>query len=289
MLGGALQTATLSGAPQSDTRELKFEVAAIKPSRGDAPPRVTGPAPREFSATSMTVRGLIAAAFGTMGRTLTNAQIAGGPKWIESERFDIIAKSEHVTTPAEALLMLRSLLKERFGLVFHYQTDEGPVYALLPVRGDRALGPQLRQSPMTDAECQAAMRAHAAGGALPEGGPACTLRVSSDREAPADQASRMVLIGRSVTMAQLVDRLSGFPVLGRDVIDRTGLEGRFDMEVRWMPPVRLPSNDTADSTPVVSGPSIFEALERQLGLKLNATRGPIHTLVIDRVTQPALD
>jgi uncharacterized protein (TIGR03435 family) len=237
----------------------------------------------------MTVRGLIAAAFGTMGRTLRNAQIAGGPKWIESERFDIIAKSEHVTTPAESLLMLQSLLKERFGLVFHYRTDEGPVYALLPVGRDRVPGPQLRQSAMTDAECQAAMRAHAAGEALPEDGPACTLRVSSDREAPPDQASTMVLIGRSVTIAQLVDRLSGFPALGRDVIDRTGLQGRFDMEVRWMPPVRLPSNVAQDSTPVVSGPSIFEALERQLGLKLNATRGPIRTLVIDRVTPPTLD
>jgi hypothetical protein len=63
----ALQTAAHAGAPQSDG-EPKFEVAAIKPSRGDAPPRVTGPTPREFAATSMTVRGLIAAAFGTMGR-----------------------------------------------------------------------------------------------------------------------------------------------------------------------------------------------------------------------------
>jgi uncharacterized protein (TIGR03435 family) len=99
----------------------------------------------------------------------------------------------------------------------------------------------------------------------------------------------MVMIGRSVRMAQLVDRLSGFPALGREVIDCTGLEGRFDMEARWMPPVRLPSNEAADSTPVVSGPSIFEALERQLGLKLNATRGPIRTLVIDQVTQPTLD
>lgn len=70
------------------------------------------------------------------------------------------------------------------------------------------------------------IRGHAAGEQLPQGGPACTLRVSSDREAPADQASRMVMVGRSVTMAQLVDRLSGFPVLGREVIDRTGLEGR---------------------------------------------------------------
>jgi uncharacterized protein (TIGR03435 family) len=242
-----------------------------------------------FAATSMTVRGLIAAAFGTIGRTLTTAQILSGPQWIESERFDIIAKSESVMTPAESLPMLRSLLEERFGLVFHYQTDEGPVYALLRVRSDGPLGSQLRRSPMTDAECQTAMRAHATGGELPEGGPACTLRVSSDREAPPDQASRMVMIGRSVTMAQLIDRLSGFPVLGREVIDRTGLEGRFDLEVRWIPPAGPRSNDAADSGPVVVGPSLFEALERQLGLKLSATRGPIRTLVIDRVTQPTLD
>jgi uncharacterized protein (TIGR03435 family) len=243
-----------------------------------------------FAATSMTTRGLIAAAFGTIGRTLTNDQVSGGPKWIESERFDIIAKSETVTTPAESLLMLRSLLKERFGLVFHYQTDEGPVYALRPVRSDGALGSQLRRTSMTDAECQDAIRAHAAGGALPQGGPACSLRVSADREAPQDQAGRMVMIGRSVTMAQLVDRLSGFPALGREVIDRTGLEGRFDMEVRWIPSLRQPSNDAAESAPaVVSRPSIFEALERQLGLKLNATRGPIRTLVIDQVTQPTFE
>lgn len=62
-----------------------------------------------------------------MGRTLTDAQIVDGAKWIESNRFDIIAKSEHILTPEESLLMLRSLLKERFGLVFHYRTDEGPV------------------------------------------------------------------------------------------------------------------------------------------------------------------
>jgi len=266
-----------------------FEVAAIKASKSDAPPQVTGPAPRAFSVTSMTVRGLIAAAFGTMGHILTNSQIAGGPKWIESERFDIIAKSEAVITPAESLLMLRSLLKERFGLVFHYQSHEGPVYALLPVRSDGAVGSQLRRSSMTDAECQAAMTAHATGGALPEGGPACTLRVSSDREAPADQASRMIMIGRSITMAQLVDRLRGFPALGREVIDRTGLEGRFDLELRWVPPAVPRSSDAADSTPVASRSSIFEALERQLGLKLAATRGSIPVLVIDQVTRPTLD
>jgi uncharacterized protein (TIGR03435 family) len=133
------------------------------------------------------------------------------------------------------------------------------------------------------------MTAHAAGGALPEGGLACTLRVSSDREAPPDQASRMIMIGRSITMAQLVDRLSGFPALGREVIDRTGLEGRFDLELRWVPPAAPRSSDAADSTTVASGLSVFEALERQLGLKLNATRGSIRTVVIDQVMRPTLD
>ena len=289
ILGGAVETAAQLGVPQSETREPKFEVAAIKRSRGDAPPRVTAPGPARFAATSITVRGLIAAAFGTMGRTLTNDQISSGPKWIDSERFDIIAKSGSVMTPAESLLMLQTLLEERFGLVFHYQTDEGPVYALLRASSGGALGPQLRRSSMTVAECETAMRAHAAGGELPEGGPPCRLRVSSDREAPPDQASRMVMIGRSVTMAQVVDRLSGFPALGREVIDRTGLEGRFDLDVRWIPPARPRSDDAADSLPVDVGPSLFEALERQLGLKLSGTRGPIRTLVIDRVMQPTLD
>jgi uncharacterized protein (TIGR03435 family) len=73
------------------------------------------------------------------------------------------------------------------------------------------------------------------------------------------------------------------------VIDRTGLEGRFDLELRWVPPSGPRSNDAADSTPAASGSSIFEALERQLGLKLSATRGSIRSVVIDQVTRPTLD
>ena len=155
-----------------------FEVAAVKPSKGEGPTRVTGPAPQEFAATNITARGLIAAAFGSAGRPLLATEIDGGPEWMDADRFDIIAKAHDVLTPARALVMLRGLLKDRFGLVYHYRTDERPVYALLVVRRDGRLGSQLRPSSMTETDCQKMVTAHAAGEPLTTGIPPCSLRVS---------------------------------------------------------------------------------------------------------------
>ena len=205
-------------------------------------------------------------------------QLVNAPDWIETARFDIEAKADREYSaredaPAPELLgMLRNLLADRFKLVVHREMRDMPVYALVKAKADGTLGPQMRRS---DVDCEAeAARALAAkrGGAPPgqgaDGRPRARCRVSTN-------AGRIVATG--TTIPELMRRLS--PPLGRAVIDRTGLSGSFDLELQWAP------EQTADA----SGPSIFTAIQEQLGLKLESQRAPVEVLVIDSVERPSPD
>jgi uncharacterized protein (TIGR03435 family) len=183
-------------------------------------------------------------------------QIQGGPAWMNSERYDIFAKSELGDEPPgdpnpasihQTRLKLQALLADRFHLQVHRETREIPVYAL-------TIGKN--RSKLTEA-----------GGA-------------SVREAPAGMhmaCGRMT--GTDATMENFARSLTR--ELSRPVEDRTGLAGKYNFQFDW-----TPENGPCEGS-ASDGPSIFSAVQEQLGLKLEATRGPVEIIVIDHAEKLA--
>jgi uncharacterized protein (TIGR03435 family) len=204
-----------------------------------------------------------------------------GAGWTSSDRFDIIAKAEDNPPPDERQLqlMMRTLLADRFKLTVHSETRELPIYALA-LAGK--LGANVRPSTMDCAAVEAAVRT---GGAppAPRAGerPLCGININGNGGN---------LIAGGVTMSQVALNLSS--VVGRTVVDRTALNGAFDLDLHWMPD-QLPQQriGTPEVPPIIdpNGASIFTALQEQLGLKLESTKGPVDVLVIDHVEQPTPD
>jgi bla regulator protein blaR1 len=264
--------------------EQKFEVASVKPNKsGDLPTRIQLQPGGRITAENMSLRNLIRFAF-----QVQDFQLVGGPDWLEKERFDILAKAEHDIVPGPpgttgpGQLMLRSLLADRFKLTIHQEKRELPVYALMLARADGRLGPQLKRS---TTDC-AAIIAAARGRGGPGPGPAangvlqCGMRMSPG-----------TMLGGGFPLSQLVTSLSQF--VRRTVVDRTGLTGDFDLELRWTPdqmPSGTPPPGAPQPPPVdPNGPSIFTALQEQLGLKLESTKDAVDVLVIDHIEAPAPD
>jgi uncharacterized protein (TIGR03435 family) len=162
--------------------------------------------------------------------------------------------------------MVRTLLADRFKLAVHHETRELPIYALLLARNDGRLGPKLQPS-----TCVAGRR--------PPGD--ATAQPCGFRPGPG------IFVSGGVPIAMLATFVSS--AVRRSVVDRTGLDGNFDIDLHWLPdnsPLG-PQPDTPPPDP--GGPSIFTALQEQLGLKLESTRGPVDVLVIDHVEQPTPD
>lgn len=268
--GSILQAQVTPGA--STAIPPKFEVATIKRNVSGAPgiSDVFQPDGR-YRASNMRLRDLVATAYRVRG-----FQVAGGPPWVASERFDIEARAADPASfalvpkadgtrafPDAPFLMIRELLKDRFKLVVHRETREGPVYALMMIRSGLR-GPGLRR-PAVD----------------------CT---TIDPKDPAPRVgmcggiSRAPgrLMGRTATIAQLATSLS--ISLQRPVIDRTGIAEPFDFELEWKPVDS--ALDPAASSAAEFAPSLLAALDEQLGLKLESQRAPIEYIVIDRAEPP---
>jgi uncharacterized protein (TIGR03435 family) len=257
-----------------------FEVASIKPNRSGDLRMGIGLAPGgRFTGTNVTLRQLISTAYGTS----SDSQIVGGPNWMDSDRFDINAKAQGYTgfmPPAQLGLMLRPLLAERFKLAFHRESREIPIYALVIARADGQLGPQLRRS---DIDCAAliASRSNAPPQPMPplQPGqtPPCALQNSGGE-----------LVGRGLSITQLVE-MGLSRTVDRVVIDRTVLKGAFDWTLKWTPDRMQRSSGASDLAIDPNGPSIFTAVQEQLGLKLESAKGPVDVLVIDHAEQPTPD
>jgi uncharacterized protein (TIGR03435 family) len=268
-----------------------FEVASVKTNKSGDNRIGIGFAPGgRFRATNVPLRELIAAAYGTP-QPLAAFQITGGPKWIESDRFDVVAKMNGDPQPGPngpppaIFPMMRNLLADRFHLVVHHETMDSPVYTLLLARSDGKLGSQLHTA-ATD--CAALMAAARARGGAPPAPPAPGERMPcGTRMFPGN------LSGGAMSMAQLANVLARF--VNRTVIDRTGLAGNYDLDLQWTPD-QIPQGrgETPPGAPPLppidpNGPSIFTAVQEQLGLKLDPARAPVDVLVIDRVEHPTED
>ena len=274
ILAGAFSALTSAQAPQP---RLEFEVASVKPNTTDRGPRGISFSPAgRFAWNAMTLKQLMQSAY----TELEFKQIVGGPSWIDSARFDIAATSSDALReigadglPRGLFARLRTLVEDRFALRTHVETRTLPVYALQPASTPFAQGPDLHK---TSVDCETVIRDAAAGrGVATPGQPAppCSMRTSIGR-----------LTGHSITMQQVASVLSG-PAL-RPVLDRTGLAGVYDVELKWgeeFPPGTLLNGAPP---PPPDGPSLFTAVREQLGLKLEATRADVPVLVIDSASLP---
>jgi uncharacterized protein (TIGR03435 family) len=220
------------------------------------------------------------------------------PDWVRAERFDVAARARDGAPASERNLMLQSLLEDRFELVTHRETREGQVHALVLARADGRLGPRL--APTTD-DCARirAERAAAAREAAGRGGRGAVSRnMLADERVPCEtrMAQRAVPGGGFVT----IYRMSGVTLeavarlleggVGGPVSDRTGLAGEYDVELEFSRQPALTTVAPDDDVPVAdAAPTIFTAVEEQLGLKLQAERGALEFLVIDRVERPEPD
>lgn len=294
---GLAMAAAVALAVSAGAQAGSFEVASIKPSN----PNPTGPlgaapfvlpALGRLTAQNITLRMLVMAAYQKQP-----FEIVGGPEWQNSDKFDINAKAAETSPTTDQLLgMLQTLLADRFKLKVHTESRELPVFDLVVARSDGRLGPDLRSSKSDcsrAAELVAEQSAAIAGGdltrALGTPGP-CT--VTTD---VSGGVTNLMMRGDGQEMRQLVEVLS--QLTGRTVRDKTGLTGRYDFALRMDLQAVLALAQRMGATipaaaaniPQSDGSSLMTALNEQLGLKLESTRGAITVVVIDSVEAPAPD
>jgi uncharacterized protein (TIGR03435 family) len=260
-----------------------------------------------FTATNVTPAMLIRQAYRLPGAPFagqgSDSLIFGAPAWVYSDRFDIVAKGSASVPVNQISEMIKSLLADRFRLNAHIEAREEPIYALVLARKDGTFGPQFRQSAIDCAALAAARgrgpvpdgaggrRGEASMQAIVRGGPGGPPPLAPGERPPCGlRIGPGTMIGGGVMLPQLANTLS--PFVNRIVLNRTGLTGGFDIDLKFTP------DQQARGTPPpgaplpaidLDSPSIFTALQEQLGLKLESTKGLVDVLVIDRVEQPIED
>jgi uncharacterized protein (TIGR03435 family) len=255
-------------AQGQDAPSPAFEVASVKPNKsGDQRSNSSTHGDRHTSI-NVSLRAMIRSAY-----QLQNDQLVGGPSWVSSDRFDIAAKADHEFSITELRLMMRQLLSDRFKLVLRSELRELPHYSLVVAQGQK--GSRLR--PGADSNCIPLKDVPAAGLLDPSRQLVCGgMRIYPGH-----------MNGQQLTMVEVANYLAG--QVQRVVVDRTGLKGSFDVDLDFtpdqIPQATLPNGASVDP----NGPSIFTAIQEQLGLKLESTKGSIEVLVIDSVAPPTPD
>jgi uncharacterized protein (TIGR03435 family) len=256
-----------------------FEVASVKPNVSGIGQMVLPLQPGgRVTLSYRTLRQLIQFAYSPIGAQLQDFQIAGGPRWMNVDHFDVVANMGGNPAPGRETadmmrLMFRTLLADRFHVIVHREVRELPVYALVLARSDGRLGAGLRHS---TADCSNV--------------PPPTSLPDPNGPPPAPcgllQGTPGRLGFRGVTIGDFArSGLVGLARVDRTVIDRTGLTGSFDIDVQWS----VASAEPTPNAPPNSAPSIFTAIQEQLGLKLEPQRGPVDVLVVDRADKPSPD
>jgi uncharacterized protein (TIGR03435 family) len=238
-----LLAVSLALRAQPSTPKVRFEEASIKPGDPNSLGGTTNASPGRFSATNVTLKRLIGRAY-----DLEPYQIEGGPKWMQSEKFTVVAKLEDDEAKSSSKeergrilrAALQDLLETRFQLQIHRESKTAPCFALVVAKG----GPKLRE--------------------VEKGGSTWN-------------SGRGVLTANRISMDYFAAILSG--VAERPVKDMTGLKAVYELKLEWTP-------ENAGEEPS-AGPSIFTALQEQLGLKLETIKAPIEMLVVDRAEKPA--
>jgi uncharacterized protein (TIGR03435 family) len=251
----AAAVATMSG----QHREPAFDVVSIRPAapgtRGGGGANATlRYRPGGVRAPAITAERLIALAFPVAGVPRLPSRIAGGPEWMTVSRFEFIATAAanvpQTLVEEQLPSLLRGVLEERFGLRGHVEMRPVPIY-VLSARRSRTLGPLLRRS--------------------------------NPRSEPWSGSAAEYISAINMTMGDLAARLTSLNAAGRVVVDRTGLAGGFDLDLYWSPARTAVSGGVP---PEVDGPSLFTAVQEQLGLKLEARTEPGDVYVVDAIEKP---
>jgi uncharacterized protein (TIGR03435 family) len=284
-----------AASPAGET--LMFESASVKPNRsGEMRVMMRNLPGGAYEATNVTARAIVQQALG-----VAEFQLLGGPDWLDTERYDILAKSPDGATQAQFAARYRALVEDRFKLKTHQETRELPVYALVLARPGGSVGPQMVVSKSDcSPEGMAAMRAQITAGAPAIAGAARGAMPLMMPEMPPLGQARPCTIMRNngrisaggSTVAEMARTLQ--QNTGRIVLDKTGLPGRYDFDLTFtMDPGlrgRGPGGGLPPAAPLENprpidpdALTIFTAVLEQLGLKLDATRGPIDVVVIDSI------
>jgi uncharacterized protein (TIGR03435 family) len=245
---------------------LAFEVSTVKLSKSGNSGSRSSFQDGRFLASNVTLKNILE----YDAYRIPESRILGGPKWLSSERFDIEAKTNSDTAERlrnldrdqrriQTQAMFQQLLSERFKLTAHWETREQPVYVMVAA----SKGPHLHPSKEQDGHS-------------------------------GTHSNNGELTAQGITMAQLADTLTQElqRELGRVVIDKTGIQGRYDCALKWNPDTGAPqTNDGTDASATSgdAGPSIFTAIQEQLGLKLESSKAPVQVLVVDRAELPSQD
>jgi uncharacterized protein (TIGR03435 family) len=241
-----------------------FEVAAIKQNQSGSGSSRSNTNNGRFTATNVSLKNLMEyQAYGIPGN-----RILDGPKWLDSTRFDIEAKMDdsladhlrtltHAQRRLETQALFQQLLADRFKLAVHWETRELPVYALVvDKKGSKPTKDSTEGSGTSSNNSRTGSQFTAKGVTLPELATGLTQELSRE--------------------------------LGRDIIDKTEIKGRYDLALRWTPDAGAASIATDGAASSADpGPSIFTAIQEQLGLKLEPDKAPVQVLVIDHAEMPS--
>lgn len=205
-----------------------------------------------FIAKNYTLKLLIAAAW-----DLNPRAVSGGPSWMDSDHYDIAALTPGGTRPSRSqqMDMLRSLISGRFQLQFHREQKEFSIYELSVAKG----GSKLKESTASPTD-----PSNVVSTVYPQ---------------------KLVMPARNVTMDEFVSVLQR-AILDRPVVNKTGLTGRYDFDLEWAPDETEFGGEIPAASSDAPSPPLFTAVQEQLGLRLEATRGPISTLVVDKAERP---
>jgi uncharacterized protein (TIGR03435 family) len=265
--------------------EMRFDVASIRPSPPADnfmyPPRGTA---ENFSARMATVESMIGFAYDipvTIGMSVDPAHfflphplnITGAPAWVDSDRYDLTAKAGPETLEAWSKLpkdqqteelrgMMRALLAERFHLTMRHETRQMPVWALMMAKG----GPKFKET----------------AGPPPDVNDGIDPAKQYDKSKPYRSRWKLgpgVIQGQDVTIGNFDGMLGSMrEIESRKILDRTGLTGEYDLTLKWA---------SVDDPREADGPSLFTAIQEQLGLKLESTRAPMEVVVVDHIERPS--
>lgn len=240
--------AARSPAPKGE--KLEFEVATIKPSKPGTQGGGVRPLPggQTYEAQNVPVRLIIRLMFHLMP-----SEVSGGPDWINTDLWDIQAKSEEPRNIDDLHAMFQNLLIERFKLQFHYEEKTQSVFGL---ELDKS-GSKMKMNPSPE-----------------------------PFDIPIQGAGFGQLKATHCSMSYLTWFLSAFPEIAKPVVDETGLPGFYDFTLAWAPELP-PGVAERNNLPPAPGPELFTAVREQLGLRLDSKKGPVQVMVIDHIEKPS--
>lgn len=239
-----------------------FEVASIKPNNSGDPGQYFKMGGVSPSVTNMTLRFMIRWAY-----DMHDFQLVGGPGWMDTEHYDMQARTSAGASNAQIRLMMQRLLEDRFKLVWHRETKEMPVYNLAIVKGGFKL------EPIQEGSCIAF---DAKNPPPPGSDPMKSCGMGG--------TGRGMMMASSATLAEMASTLSN--VVDRTVVDKTGISGKFRYRLTFAPLDPATPDAGGPATPT-DAPSIFTALQEQFGLRLDSAKGPVEVMVIDHAEKPS--